>query len=430
MSDVPRDDVVAAIAASAERVISSATCLEWMESDAPKEGDLVLVNNSFLYRSAQSTVKNDKCIAVIVGADRKSKLPFLVATHKPFITQFKRIPGRRSSTVMTRDVASAVEEEIVKLGSIVFALVGRIGADERAEVTWGVDGWEALAYDPSQKPAVLGADGKVTINRLDDIDAAWTAVKDALGYEEEAADAVAETFESAFQSLQEEAKRPVDLSDIAPGAPSILASVIVRIADQITSYRRTLAVHMEHPEDGEAYNELLRIAYNFADGAAAFLTLVVGLCDLKPVIFWLTVSEQVELSEQFRRLPFSLVGKVKPSLDRYRSVIANARNQVFHDIFGFDRSFRVRLPGDALKSPELHLFREYGRRNDPALDFEDRKLVDVLKGFSRVPVRPVPLGFWDKNLAVMTAVERLAVSVRDALVLLGSVVVHDKVPAR
>ena len=69
---------------------------------------------------------------------------------------------------------------------------------------------------------------------------------------------------------------------------------------------------------------MLRISYNFADGTKSLLTLVVGLSDLKPVLFWLTVLEQSKLAERFAELPFSIVGKVKPSIDRYRSVIAAA----------------------------------------------------------------------------------------------------------
>ena len=46
----------------------------------------------------------------------------------------------------------------------------------------------------------------------------------------------------------------------------------------------------------------------------AYLRLMVGVCDLKPVIFWLTVFEQVELAQRFEKLPFSLVGNGKPSL--------------------------------------------------------------------------------------------------------------------
>jgi hypothetical protein len=116
--------------------------------------------------------------------------------------------------------------------------------------------------------------------------------------------------------------------------------------------------------------------------------------------------------------PFSLVGSAKPSLSRYRSVIAGARNRTFHDIFSIGRPFRVRLSGDAFQHPQLTLFREHGRR-DPALTYADRELVELLEGFTRAAEAPVPGGFWETNLDVMDAVVAVARAVRDALLLLA-----------
>ena len=97
-----------------------------------------------------------------------------------------------------------------------------------------------------------------------------------------------------------------------------------------------------------------------------------------------------------------MIGKAKPSFERYRNVISSARNRAFHDVFAFGRPFHVRLPGDAFRSAELRLFQEYSRRSRPGLDFEDRALVELLAGFTRVSERPVPLGFWDKTCTLCT----------------------------
>lgn len=111
------------------------------------------------------------------------------------------------------------------------------------------------------------------------------------------------------------------------------------------------------------------------------------------------------------------MGSAKPSLDRYRSVIAGARNRTFHNIFSFERPFGVRLSGDAFQRPELTLFRAHNNRS-PALDYADRDLVTLLEGFTRAAESPVPQGFWEANLDVMLSVAAVARSVRDALILL------------
>ena len=405
-------DIVEGVSQSVERVVNKADLKSWMAKEKSKAGDLVAINNSFLFRGTGTTVKSDKCLAFTVGDESALVLPPVVAVVSNFISQFKRYPGKQASMVGTTDLVTAVNHQIGVLGPVVLALIGEIGPDEPADANLGAGEWSVLAFEPSQTEVAVVEEGRISINRLDDIDVVWAAVAVLVG---EHRTAVEDKFEPAFQTLQRKANRSVDVSAFGSGGPSILSKIIERIADQVAQYEEGLTQHRANADDAEALHELLRVAYNFADGAATFINLVVGLCDLKPILFWLTVAEQIELADAFAQLPFAIVGKGKPSLDKYQHLIADARNQAFHDMFAFDRSFRVQMPGAALGQVELRLFRDYGRRSEPALDFEDRKLVELLEGFTRVQVRPVPLGFWDANLAVMKAVHHLAERLQAAL---------------
>lgn len=190
------------------------------------------------------------------------------------------------------------------------------------------------------------------------------------------------------------------------------------VLKQVSAYNDALSSHLQDPDDTEALNEVMRIAYNFADGARDLIALVIGLSDLKPLLSWLTISSQCELAECFGELPFALVGKAKPSLEKYRTLIAGARNRAFHDLFAFGRPFRVPLKSDAFQAAALYLFREY-KRGGPALEFKDRELVKLLESFTRAAERPVPLGFWEQDLAVMKAVEDVATALHRALVLVA-----------
>jgi hypothetical protein len=255
------------------------------------------------------------------------------------------------------------------------------------------------------------------VNRLDDIDLVWGFIQ------EEAAkgpfdlpDRFPDRFKAAFVDLREVAHRPVNI-DHPSVINSILGEAIGHIDNQIDAYSTALASHLANPGDISSLNDLLRISYNFADGSKDLLNLIIGVSDMKPIIFWLTCGAQLELSIQLSQLPFVLNGS-KPSLDRYRSTIAGARNHTFHNIFAFGRPFRVRLTGDAFRSAELHLFREYAKRNDSPLSYADRRLVDLLQGFTRAAESPVPLDFWESNLDVMQAVKRVALSLRSTLVTL------------
>jgi hypothetical protein len=333
-------------------------------------------------------------------------------------SQFKRLAAKQVAGCDIVSLDEALTEQFPRLGSIVFSLAGRITEPEAAEVlVGGLSGVHILRYSPGQSvPAVLSS-GVISLGSVANLDVSWTAVKGTVaGVEDVNVATLGDSFEEAFHSLQETAARPVDPTDVSEDGPSILSDILQRMEEQARAFSDTLHAHQRVPDDGEVYKELLRIAYNFADGARAFLGLMVGICDLKPLLFWLTVFEQVDLAHHFARLPFSLVGKAKPSLERYRSVIAEARNQAFHDLFAFDHPFRVRLARDALRSPELRLFRQYAKRNDPALDFEDRGLVELLSALTRTPERPVPVGFWQGNEAVMTAVIEVVRALRRALI--------------
>ncbi|MHB8288803.1 MAG: hypothetical protein ACYDEY_06125 [Acidimicrobiales bacterium] len=411
-----------AVVDECELLLASDAFDAWKAAQTLQVGDLIACNNSFLYREGQSTTKSTFYLGIEVSDGLNFTLPPVVVTANSRInSQFKRLAARELSKYNISDLDTALREQLLGLGSIVFSLAGRIGDAEAAEAPLAkVAGVDLLKYVPGQMSRAEVSDSVIMLSSIADLDVSWSAVQAAVaGTDGIDAGALGEAFEAAFHALQEASTRPVDLADVTEDAPSILSNVLERMEQQVKAFATALEQHQRSPDDNDIYNELLRVAYNFADGARAFLRLMVGVCDLKPVIFWLTVFEQVELAQRFEKLPFSLVGKGKPSLERYRSVIADSRNQAFHDLFAFDHPFRVKLHSDALRSPELRLFREYAKRGDSALNFEDRGLVDLLASLTRTPERPVPVGFWQGNKDVMTSVVDTVRALRQALIVIA-----------
>lgn len=412
--------VCAAIENQVSQLLRSNAYRTWVGAVSLAEGDLVVFNNSFLYREGiTSRAKNERYLAVEVNGAGEPVLPPLI-TQVRMNAQFRRIAARRAAEEVREPLDVSVATAVDRLGAVVFALVGRIGDDEAVAVPLGHSGFDQLRYEPAQAERARIDGTSITINSLDDVDVLWKALESAAGETGIDISTLAERFEDAVADLSEEAGRPVDINDVRADSASILGDVVNRLDDQVAAYERVLAEHLAAPDDRETLNELLRLSYNFADGAKALITLVVGVSDLKPVIFWLTAASQFELAERFGELPFALVGKAKPSLDRYRTVISGARNRAFHDLFSFGRPFHVRLTGDAFRGPELRLFQDFRRRRQPALRFEDRPLIELLEGFTRAPERQLPLGFWEGNAEVMKAVGSLARNLRDALILVAS----------
>jgi len=423
IADARVERTAKAVVDKCKLLLASDAFAAWKGAETLRVGDLVVCNNSFLFREGRFTTKSAYYLGVRVKGEGDFELPPVVVTATGGINlQFKRFTPKELAGSEIATLEATLTQELPRLGSIVLSLVGRIADPEDAEVPiLGVSGIDALRYSPGQPAPAKLSGGVISVGSLANLDVSWTAVQAAVsGAEDVKLDALGDKFEQAFRALQETAARPVDPTAISEDGPSILSEILQRMGEQALAYSAALQRYQSTPEDNEIYKELLRIAYNFADGARAFLGLMVGMCDLKPMLFWLTVFEQVELAHRFAKLPFSLVGKAKPSLERYRSVIAEARNQAFHDVFAFDHPFRVRLPGDALRSPELRLFREHAKRTDPALDFEDRRLVELLAALTRTPERAVPVGFWQGNEAVMTAVVDVVRALRQALVVVAA----------
>ena len=412
------DRVYICVCQAVGRILGSPMFKDWTKHASLQVGDLIVFNNSFLYReSFIGTTKSKKYLCVTLD---KNAEPAILQVDGRINSTFKRIANRQVDKYRRHELRPSIAEGLEELGTIVFSLVGRIGEDQPASV--GLPdgtGFATLNYQPGQAQIADINDDAVLINRLDDIDAVWQAVARKCA-ELDVGNSVelAECFEKSFGDLREAAGRPIDVEDITSDAPSILSEVVTGVHEQVAAYDAALASHLANPDDIEALNEVMRIAYNFADGAKDLIALIVGLSDIKPLLSWLTINAQCELAERFGELPFSLVGKAKPSLEKYRSLVAGARNRAFHDLFAFGRPFRVPLKSDAFQAAALHLFREY-KRAGSALEFKDRQLVELLQGFTRAAERPVPLGFWEQDLAVMKAVEQIASALHRALVLVA-----------
>jgi hypothetical protein len=415
--------LIDAVKAEVDGLIESSAMQQWRDTNRLHPGDLVIFNNSFLYREGLAArSKNPRYLCARMSNDVVPVGSPSIARPNRLNSRFKRVPAQQVDDFGLTSLHVAVTEEIDRLGKIAQVLVARIGDDEMVEVKLSDSlGLQTLRFDPTLGRVANIEDEVVSVNRLDDIDVVWQAIETEMtGGNLSGLDQLAAGFEVAFGELRESAGRPVMIDEFALDGSCILGSVIDRVEEQVVRYSNALDAYHADPNDIDALNELLRIAYNFADGTKDLLSLVVGLSDLKPILFWLTAGAQSRLADSFANLPFGMVGTAKPSFERYRTVISSARNRAFHDVFAFGRPFHVRLPGDAFRSAELRMFQEYTKRTTKAgLDFEDKELVDLLAGFTRVSERAVPLGFWEKNLHVMEAVADVVRALRDALLLVA-----------
>ena len=384
---------------SARHLASHQGFATWLAGEQLSTGDMAVVNNSFVFRDVK-TVKSDRFIGFSDLSQTRPEAHVVKAPRQNL--DFKRFGGGGLSQLEVLDLESTVEEEIQRVGFLVFLLIGEVQDTVTLDEPVGHQDMDRIIWDPSAGTPTVDT-GVVTTGQVHDEEPVWRAVAASFsGQGLEVPDRLRDAVGTAMDKLQEKAEAVV----VIPSSPEvsdagILDSILVVIREQRDQYSEALTrLDAATGQDISALNEVLRIAYNFASDATGFLRLIVSICDLKPLVMWGTIAEHNALSEAFRTLPWTR-SKHKPTLKNYQDNIGDARNSAFHNLFPFRKTLRVELPTDAIGDPSLKIFSERSKKSANELTYRDKELVDVLTEFTRARDRQVPSGFWQRNLDVM-----------------------------
>lgn len=394
---------------SASRILSHPTFRKWAEPITWGEGDVLLINNSFVFRDV-STTKAPLYLAYTVdGASNFTNLR--IAAPSSFNSDFKRIPKKGAESVPFTPLSEAVLEQQRKLGKLVYLLISQI--DDSIVQTTPIDAgrFECVTWDPKLSTGCQVQGTSILVRETYDEEGLWQTVLSHLPENLEK-DELKQRFGDALDQLQDMAMAQLQLPP--PGAPGP-GGVTSAICEILKQERSAYADAVTSLPNAAALNEVLRIAYNFAGDATNYIRLIVSICDLKPLVLWGTVAEHFDLSERFRQLPWTRRNR-KPSLKNYESTIKDARNSAFHNLFPFRKSLSVHLPTGTLKDAELRIFSEHSKKKDNTLNYTDKPLVDVLVGFTRAREVRVADRFWERNIEVMDSTIALFEATNDLLV--------------
>lgn len=420
-------DVHALIEKGVNAITKATAFSDWTSAEAAKSEGLIAINNSFIYRDLVETTKSEQYLCVSLKDDKVLPDSISVAKPQSFNPDFKLFKSASKVMPETQPLDTALQGELASLGQLVFVLIGEI-EDVISEVEIDHSYAHFLRFDPKQKKtaSVSPTDGQkcITVNELVDPEAIWTeieaTVQGEIGDETEGFQAA---FSVAFGKLQQQAQSHLLLppTDATKSRSSFLGRVRSSVKEQRTLYEQALhRTQRAKTSQASQLNEVLRIAYNFADDAIKVLTLLVSVCDLKGIVLWCTIRQHFELAEAFRGLPWTRI-KGKASLKGYQEVINGARNRAFHNLLGFDRSLFSDLTGVTIKARSLTLLPAHGRRKAHVpFDYEDRELVEVLSQITLAPETAVSMEFWKRNADVMAKFEQLLDATEDALWLLNS----------
>jgi len=418
-------EIQAAIAKSVASVCTHPSFQTWREELTLSAGDIIAINNSFVFRSGVGTRKNEKYLAVAVGKDGDLTTDPVVCDGLRLNSDFKHVSAKSKNQPMCQELGEAVRSEVKELGKLVFLLVGSVDDTVVLEEVVEDDDFDVVVLDPALKVDVEIKERKILVREVGNEDRVWDTVKDAVGDTKnpEAVEGLRQKVGTALDSLADRTHAVLNLPTAGQvSATSVLESITAVLLNERKNYESALKkCQGEYSVDAEAYNDVLRIAYNFATDAIGFLRLLTSICDMKPIILWCTVGRQFALSEAFKSLPWTRSRK-KASLANYERIIGDARNKAFHRLFPFSKPIDVILPGASLSDLRLRIFSEYTKRKENDLTYQDKGMVELLKEFTITREHSVPSGFWSRNLDVMSATIDVFEAVSGTLkLLLGAV---------
>lgn len=393
----------------------SSAFLEWKSKELTRfeEDDLVIINNSFLFRDQFQTNKNPSylCMMAADGSDFNIKKLALVDGIQ-VNSDFKYISKKSKNLPDKKSITNAIEDELASLGRMVFILIGQVNATEQFSETINHALFNEIRIDPTLPNSLTVAQPLIQVQNLPDEELLLDEIEKAVplpdNFYKPFHDAYIKLKKKCFASLQV----PKPGEKVTVGFLDEVANALARQADEYHASLQKCGPQLD--QNQAEFNNVLRIAYDFESDAVRILRLLMSVCDLKPIILWMTLSAHHNLSEAFRCLPRTR-DQNKPNLSNYREMIHGARNRAFHNLLPFGQSIEVDLDGINIKARRLRLFSEYKLKAENVFDFEDKQLVEILTEFTRADEKYVPPDFWKRNHDVMTATAQLVAAVSDAI---------------
>lgn len=376
----------------------------WIADENPREGDLVVVNNSFVFRDVE-TEKSPLYLVAEVGPNSALMMPSVARLPARQNVDLRRM-GSTQARPPLQTLREAISDQSGSLGLLVFALISSVVEDRTALADVRGGPITRVVWNPAGAAALKINGDTVEVNTVDDEELLWSAFQHectALGL------AIPDTFKAEFAEALDvligrgsaSLRLPARRSRTRTG---VLDSMLKSLRRHLADYRTAVAKYGRAQDDDVRkghFNEILRVAYTFAQDASTLLRLIVSVCDLKPLVLWATIDKQFHLSETLKDLPWTR-SRRKASLSGYLSLVNDSRNRAFHNAFPFEKALCFELPEGALIGAELRIFSEFGSRaQGNELSFHDKALADAMLSFTRARQRPTPDSFWKKNEVVM-----------------------------
>jgi hypothetical protein len=376
----------------------------------------ITINNSFLLREGKGTRKSSFYLSLRYDQLLLDAMPDLfIATGKSQYNDFNFISDPKDINIRPLDL-SFISEQLDRFGFISYVLIGKLGPIEQIQYLI-LDKIFLVLDSEFAREIALDQDGNIRVNHIPTTkvlkEFCEANLKSALP---ENLDQFENSIDSIILKMEAESYRKVKIPEKLEELSStncIVAKLRNGFEEALKNYKSSIA-QWKSAKRQESYNDMLRIAYNFADEIETFNNILKKICDLKPLINLMTFAHQISLSNTFNGIKLSSTSK-KASLNGYRDLISQARNATFHHLVPIDTRVEVDFGDYVLQPTRLVLFDEFGSKSNKGLNYEDKELCELLQSFSHSRERSYEITFWDENISIMEAAIALITQFEKAL---------------
>jgi hypothetical protein len=239
------------------------TFIEWLANESIPVGQncFVVFNNSFLFRESSKTNKSIKYLACKISSTKSINFnQCYVINGFSLNVPYKIISD--SNTISKVTIIQEIRDELQTLGELVFVLIGEIIDDVQISEPISSNDIKEIILNPIQSELINFHGKSILIKDYRDGKLIWNTTEEYLTNKGKTIPSnLSKQLESALLKLQRHAYSKLEIpSTIDPSKTYLIDEIAEVIQEHITEY--SIQIN-DITTNQQAYNEILRISYNF-----------------------------------------------------------------------------------------------------------------------------------------------------------------------
>jgi hypothetical protein len=167
-------EIVSAIKQNIDELINNPSFKDWIKPESkrrPEAGDVIYINNSFVFRDVK-TKKNDLYLAIKIVNNKELKVEPYISSPPKLISDFKYFASKPDlSKLIQLDVA--VKKQLDSLGELVFILIGHVNDQVVLKTRLSHNIFKKLVWNPKIKTLTHISRGTIIIKDIQNTEASW-----------------------------------------------------------------------------------------------------------------------------------------------------------------------------------------------------------------------------------------------------------------